>query len=180
MSAPTQLAQAIEPSQAKLAADDYISLLLFYQSYAETIDSGELNAWPNLFTEDCVYKIQSRENFDRRLPLATMAFESRGMLKDRVYCIRETLYYEPYLQRHVVGAPVVTSLTPSAAGDEVHAHASYAVFRTKPDETTHVYNVGRYEDILVRAPAAQHGWLLKSRVCVFDSDLILNSMIYPI
>jgi salicylate 5-hydroxylase small subunit len=166
--------------QAKLAADDYISLLLFYQSYAETIDSGDLNAWPALFTEDCVYKIQSRENFDRQLPLATMAFESRGMLKDRVYCIRETLYYEPYLQRHVVGAPVVTSIIMSAAGDEVHAHASYAVFRTKPDETTHVYNVGRYEDIVVRAPQAQHGWLLKSRVCVFDSDLILNSMIYPI
>jgi salicylate 5-hydroxylase small subunit len=173
MSATTKSSQA---TQAKLAADDYISLMLFYQSYAETIDSGDLNDWPALFTEDCVYKIQSRENFDRQLPLATMAFESRGMLKDRVYCIRETLYYEPYLQRHVVGAPVVTSVI----GDEVRAHASYAVFRTKPDETTHVYNVGRYEDILVRAPEAQHGWLLKSRTCVFDSDLILNSMIYPI
>ncbi len=183
MNATTKSSQASQTTQAKLAADDYISLLLFYQTYAETIDSGDLDAWPGLFTEDCVYKIQSRENFDRQLPLATMAFESRGMLKDRVYCIRETLYYEPYLQRHVVGAPVVTSvtsLTPSASGDEVHARASYAVFRTKPDETTHVYNVGRYEDILVRAPEAQHGWLLKSRVCVFDSDLILNSMIYPI
>lgn len=179
MNAPTQPTVAAP----KMTADDYISLVLFYQSYAETIDSGDLNAWPAFFTENCIYKIQSRENFDRQLPLATMAFESQGMLKDRVYCIRETLYYEPYLQRHVVGAPVITSVASAispAAGDEVRAHASYAVFRTKPDEVTHVYNVGRYEDILVRAPEAQHGWLLKSRVCVFDSDLILNSMIYPV
>lgn len=159
-----------------LSADDYISLLLFYQRYAETLDMGTLDAWPDFFTDECLYQVQSRENFDKNLPLATLSFESKGMLKDRVYCIRETLYFEPYYQRHVVGAPVVTAVS----GDAVQAHASYAVFRTKPDETTHVYNVGRYLDEVLRAPDSAHGWLLKSRRCVFDSDLILNSMIYPI
>ena len=160
----------------RLPADDYISLLLFYQRYAETLDSGAWDDWPTFFTEECTYKVQPRENFDQGLPLATLSFESQGMLKDRVYCIRETLYYEPYYQRHVVGAPVVTAFN----ANSVNAHASYAVFRTKPDEVTHVYNVGRYIDTLVRAPESAHGWLLKSRNCVFDSDLILNSMIYPI
>ena len=161
---------------ACLAAEDYISLLLFYQRYADTLDAGSFNDWPDFFTDECLYQVQPRENFDKNLPLATLSFESRGMLKDRVYCIRETLYFEPYYQRHVVGAPVVTSVD----GDLVQARANYAVFRTKPDETTHVYNVGRYIDALVRAPESAHGWLLKSRRCVFDSDLILNSMIYPI
>lgn len=160
----------------RLSADDYISLLLFYQRYAETLDAGQWERWPDYFADDCSYRVQARENFDRGLPLATLSFESKGMLKDRVYCIRETLYYEPYWQRHVVGAPVVT------AADQhiVSAHASYAVFRTKPDDVTQVYNVGRYQDTLVRAPAAEHGWLLQSRSCVFDSDLIPNSMIYPL
>lgn len=186
---------AMVASMARLSADDYISLLLFYQRYAETLDSGAWDDWPTFFAAECVYKVQPRENFDRGLPLATLSFESQGMLKDRVYCIRETLYYEPYYQRHVVGSPVVTSVrtgidakeltgatqdTGSAGGLIVQAHASYAVFRTKPDEVTHVYNVGRYIDTLVRAPESAHGWLLKSRNCVFDSDLILNSMIYPI
>ncbi len=170
---PTALAV---PPLPRLGADDYLSLLAFYQHYAENLDAGDLALWPDYFTEDCLYQIQPRENFDRNLPLATMSYESRGMLKDRVYCIRETLYYEPYYQRHVVGAPVVTQVL----GDVVHAHASYAVFRTKPDATTAVYNVGRYLDELVRSPQAPLGWLLKSRRCVFDSDLILNSMIYPI
>lgn len=159
-----------------LAADDYISLLLFYQRYAETLDAGQWESWPDYFVDDCSYRVQPRENFDRGLPLATLSFESKGMLKDRVYCIRETLYYEPYWQRHVVGAPVVTAVDQRT----VNAHASYAVFRTKPDDVTQVYNVGRYQDTLVRAPQAAHGWLLQSRLCVFDSDLIPNSMIYPL
>lgn len=161
---------------AMLKADEYISLLLFYQCYAETLDAAQYDEWPGFFTAECRYQVQSRENFDAKLPLATLSFESQGMLKDRVYCIRETLYYEPYLQRHVVGAPVVSKVE----GDQIQAQASYAVFRTKPDETTHVYNVGRYVDTLLRSPQAAHGWLLQSRICVFDSDLILNSMIYPL
>lgn len=160
----------------RLSADDYISLLLFYQRYAETLDAGQWESWIDYFTDDCSYRVQARENFDRGLPLATLSFESKGMLKDRVYCIRKTLYYEPCWQRHVVGAPVVTA----AIQNTVSAHASYAVFRTKPDDVTQVYNVGRYQDTLVRTPAADHGWLLQSRICVFDSDLIPNSMIYPL
>jgi salicylate 5-hydroxylase small subunit len=163
-----------------LSADDYIGLLLFYQRYADTLDHGDLNDWPEFFTDECLYRVQPRENFDKNLPLATLFFESKGMLKDRVYCIRETLYFEPYYQRHVVGAPVVDAVLSGANGVTVQAHANYAVFRTKPDQTTHVYNVGRYVDELVRAPDAACGWLLKSRQCIFDSDLILNSMIYPI
>ena len=161
---------------ATLNADDYISLMLFYQRYAETLDAGRYDEWPGFFTPECCYQVQSRENFDVKLPLATLSFESQGMLKDRVYCIRETLYYEPYVQRHVVGAPVVCKVD----GDVVQAQASYAVFRTKPDEITHVYNVGRYIDTLMCLPGTAHGWLLQSRICVFDSDLVLNSMIYPL
>ena len=53
------------------------------------------------------YRLQPRENHERGFPLATLSFESKGMLKDRVYGIRETLFHDPYYQRHVVGAPVV-------------------------------------------------------------------------
>jgi salicylate 5-hydroxylase small subunit len=176
MTGSPTVTNTLRPRTPALPADDYISLLLFYQGYAESLDSGNLNDWPDFFTEACLYQVQSRENHDRKLPLATLSFESKGMLKDRVYCIRETLYYEPYYQRHVVGAPVVTTVE----GPLVKAHASYAVLRTKPDGVTQVYNVGRYLDEVLRAPDAPFGWLLQSRRCVFDSDLILNSMIYPI
>src|SRR5271170_7016722 len=35
--------------------------------------------WPEFFTEQCVYRLQPRENFERGFPLATLSFESKGM-----------------------------------------------------------------------------------------------------
>jgi 3-phenylpropionate/cinnamic acid dioxygenase small subunit len=74
--------------------------------------------------------VQPRENHERNLPLATLSFVSRGMLEDRVYGIQETLFHDPYYQRHVVGLPVVHSVDADGA---VHSEANYAVFRTKLD-----------------------------------------------
>jgi salicylate 5-hydroxylase small subunit len=80
------------------------------------VDSGDWDLWPDFFTADCVYKLQPRENHERGFPLATLAFDSQAMLRDRVYGIQETLFHDPYYQRHVVGAPVVRRSTRKAAG----------------------------------------------------------------
>lgn len=84
--------------------DTWLALQALYTDVAMALDAGDLERWPGFFTEDAVYKLQSRENFDRGLPLCTLAFESRGMLKDRVYGAKDTIYHDPYHQRHVVGA----------------------------------------------------------------------------
>ncbi len=85
----------------------YQALVQLYADYAHAVDSGNWDLWPEFFVDDCVYRLVPRENHERGLPLATLAFESKGMLKDRVYGIRETLFHDPYYQRHVVGAPLV-------------------------------------------------------------------------
>ncbi len=54
---------------------------------------------------------------------------------------------------------------------------SYAVFRTKLSQPTTVFNVGRYLDTVVRTDA---GLRLACRECVYDSEMIPNSLIYPI
>src|SRR5947209_14748556 len=48
----------------------------------------------------------------------TLFRSSKGMLKDRVYGIRETLFHDPYYQRHVVGAPVVRKAEPGRRSEE--------------------------------------------------------------
>ena len=148
-------------------------LVTLYQAYAMALDAREYARWPQFFTDPCVYKLQPRENFDRGLPLATMAFESRGMLEDRVYGITETLAHDPYYQRHVVGIPIVRS----DDGESIEAEASYAVFRTRQNELSEVFNVGRYVDSVRRTP---EGLRFASRICVFDSELVPTSIIYPI
>ena len=95
-----------------------------YADYAIAVDSGQWDQWPEFFTEQCVYKVQPRENHERGFPLATLALTSKGMLKDRVYGITETIYHDPYQ-------------TPE-------------------------------------------GLKFAERICVYDSEMIPNSIIYPI
>ena len=154
--------------------DDYIALTRLYADYASAVDSGNWELWPGFFIDECSYRIQPRENHERGFPLATLSFESKGMLKDRVYGIRETLFHDPYYQRHVVGAPLVKNV--DAAG-RIESEANYAVFRTKLDEPSTVFNVGRYIDVVV--PTAE-GLKFESRLVVYDSEMIPNSIIYPI
>ncbi|MEP6722414.1 MAG: nuclear transport factor 2 family protein, partial [Variovorax sp.] len=84
-----------------MAFEDYFAIARLYADYAQSVDSGNWDLWPEFFTDDCIYKLIPRENHERGFPLATLFFESKGMLKDRVYGIRETLFHDPYYQRHV-------------------------------------------------------------------------------
>jgi salicylate 5-hydroxylase small subunit len=137
------------------------------------VDSGHWDAWPEFFTDECEYKLQPRENHERGFPLSTLSFESKGMLMDRAYAIRETLFHDPYYQRHVVGTPVVREVRDGV----IHSEANYAVFRTKYNKDSTVFNVGRYIDEVVTSP---QGLKFAKRWCIYDSEMIPNSIIYPI
>ena len=151
----------------------YLEIVRLYGEYAAAVDAAEWDKWVAFFVEDCEYKIQPRENFERGFPLCTLALLSKNMLKDRIYGIHETLYHDPYYQCHVVGMPVVREVN----GDFIVAEANYAVFRTKLSGDSTVFNVGRYLDRLTREDG-----VLKfvSRICIYDSEMIPNSLIYPI
>jgi salicylate 5-hydroxylase small subunit len=95
------------------------------------------------------------------------------MLKDRVYGVRNTLYHAPYYQRHVVSAPRLIGIEDG----NIRSEANYLVLRTKRDEFSEIFNVGRYIDVIRNTP---EGLRFKSRLCIFDSELIKNSIIYPI
>jgi salicylate 5-hydroxylase small subunit len=157
----------------KINFEDYLAVAQLYADYAQAVDSGDWALWPDFFVEDCIYKLIPRENHERGFPLATLAFDSKGMLKDRVYGICETLFHDPYYQRHVVGAPLIHK----AEQNRFESEANYAVFRTKLSQESTVFNVGRYIDVIVRTP---EGLKFASRLCVYDSEMIPNSIIYPI
>jgi salicylate 5-hydroxylase small subunit len=142
-------------------------------AYAAVLDEKRFDEWPGFFVEDGRYKVQARENFDRGLPLALIDLESRGMMKDRVYGVTQTIYHAPYYTRHVVGPARVLG----EEGSRVRAQSSYAVFRTRPGDASEVYNVGRYIDEIVRTDG---GLKFASRLCIYDSEMVLNSLIYPI
>jgi len=158
---------------AAIGFEDWQALTQLYADYAHVVDAGLWEQWPELFTDDCVYRVQPRENFERGFPLATLSFESKGMLKDRAYGIRETLFHDPYYQRHVVGLPRLLR----ADEGRFEVEANYAVFRTKLSQLTTVYNVGRSLDVVVRTA---EGLRFARREFIYDSEMIPNSMIYPL
>lgn len=151
----------------------YFELLNLYSDYAMVCDSADWEKWPEFFVEDGTYRLQPRENFDQGLPLCLLALESKAMIKDRVYGVKETMYHDPYYQRHIVGTPRVVSVE----GDRIVSEANYTVIRTKFDGESTILSVGYYHDEIVKKP---EGLKLKSRLCVYDSEMIANSIIYPI
>ena len=157
----------------KLDIDTFLALQQLYGDYAAALDAGDFDRWPGFFTDPCVYRLQSRENFDRGLPLATLSFESRGMLIDRVYGVKDTIYHDPYHQRHIVGAPRITAVDDAG----IHAESSYLVLRTQRDAMPEILSTGRTIDRVVRT---DDGLRFAERRVIFDNDLIPNSIIAPI
>jgi salicylate 5-hydroxylase small subunit len=159
---------------AMIDFEDWLALTQLYADYASAVDSGDWDAVARVLHRRLrLPPAAAREPRARLAAGHAGSFESKGMLKDRVYGIRETLFHDPYYQRHVVGAPGRAR----GVGRRFRCEANYAVFRTKLSDASTVFNVGRYLDVVVRTPA---GLKFASRECIYDSEMIPNSIIYPI
>ncbi|HXZ54952.1 MAG TPA: aromatic-ring-hydroxylating dioxygenase subunit beta [Burkholderiales bacterium] len=144
-----------------------------YAEYAACLDDERFEDWPEFFTDPCLYKIVPRENFERGLPLATWLCESRGYLADRVTAIRKTAVYAPRYVRRMVSGLRVLGWTDAV----LEVRASYLALETPQDELTRVFNAGQYRDKLV----VDGGKLrFREKLCIFDSILVPNSLIYPL
>lgn len=157
--------------------ETYAALLGLYADYAMICDSAQWDRWPDLFVDNGVYRLQPRENFEQGLPLCLVALESKAMIRDRVYGVKETMYHDPYYQRHIVGTPRVLSFEQGEAGQRIFSEANYAVIRTKYDGESTVFNCGFYRDTIVRT---DQGLKFELRLCVYDTEMVGNSVIYPI
>jgi 3-phenylpropionate/cinnamic acid dioxygenase small subunit len=144
-----------------------------YGAYDEALAEGEYERWPDFFTEACVYKITSRENYDAGLPVALIYAESRAMLTDRVAALRKTLLYAPRLMRNLTAGIVLRSIEP----DGMQLSASFTVFQTLLNEPSAVFLCGRYYDRVVDEAGALR---FAERVCVTDATLVPTSLIFPI
>lgn len=113
--------------------------------YVQCIDDNRLEEWPDFFSDACLYKIISRENFDRGLSTPVMYCDSKGMLKDRVTAHRHANVYEPHFYRHLISNIRILGEEQGA----FRVQSNYAVFQTRLDGDTQVYNVGRYLDKVV-------------------------------
>lgn len=148
-----------------------------YADYAEALNDERFEDWLAFFTEKSFYQITSRENFERNLPVALWRCESKGMIMDRVVAIRQTAYYGPRSIRRMVSGIRALGWGQGETSGVLKASASYLAVETLPDELTRVFNAGKYIDEIV----VENGRLVfAKKICVYDTLLIPNSLIYPL
>ena len=141
--------------------------------YAHCIDDDRLEDWPGFFTDDGVYRVISREDHARGLPVGVMTCTSRGMLHDRVVSLRNANIYEPHVYRHLISAVRVR-----AAGNGAWtAQTGYAVIRTMQEGDVSIFSTGKYLDRIVFEGDMPK---FKERIVVFDSRRVHTLMVIPL
>jgi salicylate 5-hydroxylase small subunit len=156
-----------------ISAELRFAVEALYADYAAALDDDELERWPDFFVEDCLYKLVPSENWERNLPVALMLCESRAMLRDRIAAVRNTALYAPRRLRHFITQLRIAEEMP----DLLRVSANYLVLQTLVDDLTAIQNAGKYLDLVARTA---EGLRFKEKICVFDSVLVPNSLIYPV
>jgi 3-phenylpropionate/cinnamic acid dioxygenase small subunit len=144
-----------------------------YCAYDDALNDGALEAWPLLFTSDCVYKVLPRENFERGLPVAVIWCESRAMLTDRVVALRETALYAPRIARRMTSGICVREVD----GGGWRLSANFAMFETMANQPSAVFLCGRSLDRVVEEDGTLR---FAERICVYDSTIVPASLVYPV
>ncbi len=122
------------PIEARLAIAD------LFADYGACLDGDRLEDWLDCFVEGCEYRIVSRENLRRGLPLALMLCENKDMLRDRVVSLREANEYRVHTDKHVIGGVRIKG--PADSGHAVEA--DYAMFQADAEGAGSLYSFGTY------------------------------------
>lgn len=157
---------AVDTAVARAAVED------LYYAYAAAIDD-DLERWPDFFAPEAVYRVVARENYDRGLPVATILCEGHGMLRDRVTAVFQTMVYIPRTVRHAITNVRILE----SDGDRFRTTANFTVHESYPADASRLLVVGRYVDVVERTAA---GLRFAAKTCVYDGNLILGSLIYPL
>lgn len=164
---PVMIANQKSRAELQLEVEDLLA------AYVEVIDDDRLEAWPGLFTEDCVYQVMPRENADRGLPLATIFCDSRDMLVDRVVSLRQANIYPFHHYRHILSQVRIAGVD----ADGIRAQTNYLVLQTRGDGETRVYSAGKYLDHIV----AEDGRLkFKEKIVLCDTGRVDTLLVRPL
>ena len=140
--------------------------------YIRAIDDDALEDWPKLFTEECLYRITTRENFSQNLPLPLMECASRGMLIDRVFGYRRVNIYEPQRYTHLLSGLVIEPIDAT----HMRCRLNYAVIRTMVTGEMMIFSAGVYHDRIALGDET----LFEERIVVQESRRVDTLLVIPI
>ena len=156
-----------------LTAELRLDVEEFYARYAECLDGGRLQQWPEFFLESCLYRVTTRRNLRLGPDQDLVSLATRSAMFDRIVAVGQSEDYEPYMQRHIVSSFRIQA----ASAEELRAQANFQILRTFPERRTEYFLSGTYSDRI----AISSGRLnFREKICVLDSDIPPEPLVYPI
>lgn len=113
--------------------------------YVDCLDGNRLEEWPGLFTEECLYRINARENFDIGLTAYWIYFDHNRMLRDRVRALRSETVHNIHYDRHVVSSFRIDSVE----DDEYVTRSNFVLVQTDVEGNSDLVCAGQYRDRIV-------------------------------
>lgn len=145
----------------------------FYFRYAECLDGGRLQHWPEFFLDSCIYRVTTRRGLRLGPDDDLMNLNSKTAMRDRIVAVGQSEDYEPHMQRHYVS----NFRAQAASDEELRVQANFQVLRTFPERRSELFVSGYYSDRI----ALNNGRLnFREKLCILDSDMPPESLIYPL
>ncbi len=151
----------------------YFRIERLFADYCACIDEGELERWPALFTEDGCYRMIARENHAHGYPIPLVLLDSRGMMHDRVFSLRNANIYQAHQYRHAQSGIRITGRD----GGELQVSSSYIVVQTLNDGVSEIYQAGSYYDRLVEDGGELR---FRERLVVYDTSRVKTLLATPV
>ncbi|HZE10224.1 MAG TPA: nuclear transport factor 2 family protein [Burkholderiales bacterium] len=156
-----------------LTAELRLDVEEFYARYAECLDGGRLQQWPEFFLESCVYRVTTRRNLRLGPDQDLVSLSTRVAMIDRIVAVGQSEDYEPHMVRHIVSNFRIQA----ASESELRAQANFQILRTFPERPTEYFVSGSYSDRIAISAGRLH---FREKICVLDSDVPPDSLVYPI
>ncbi|MEO0410741.1 MAG: aromatic-ring-hydroxylating dioxygenase subunit beta [Pseudomonadota bacterium] len=153
--------------RARLALED------FFADYVACLDEDRLEEWPGFFTEDATYSLFPRENYDSGFPIALFSCTNNRQLQDRITSHRKANIFPFHWNRHIISSLRITALE----NDKVETTSNYAIFQTRQDGESKLFQVGQARDEIV---ATSDGLKFKSRTIIYDTSRVQTLFVTPI
>ena len=145
----------------------------FYFRYAECLDGGRLQHWPEFFLDSCIYRVTTRRGLRLGPDDDLMNLNSKTAMRDRIVAVGQSEDYEPHMQRHYVS----NFRAQAASDEELRVQANFQVLRTFPERRSELFVSGYYSDSIALNNSRQN---LREKLCILDSDMPPESLIYPL
>lgn len=113
------------------------------QTHGGLIDDDRLEEWPDLFTDDGKYIIQTRENLDAGLNGGYWMYHtSKQMIRDRVISLLHVNHYNKHYYRHFISNQRIVE----TSNDVYSVRSNFLVVQTDFEGKTESISAGEYKD----------------------------------